>query len=107
VATECPLFSNFSQKGTAVKDQIGHFIRGGAFGVLEEMRVNLKRDRRDGVPEAMLNFGDGAPPAIRAEAQLRRRVWKVTRLSPAQTINHSKNLVKNRPSVLLAKLDLQ
>jgi hypothetical protein len=35
------------------------------------------------VAETMLNLGDGRAPAIIADAQLWRSVWKVTRLSRA------------------------
>ena len=45
-----------------IQDQIGHFIRRGAFGVLEKMRVYLERDRRIGMAEAVLDFGDGCAP---------------------------------------------
>ena len=51
-----------------IQDQIGHFIRRGAFSVLEEMRVDLERYRRIGMAEAVLDFGDG-----RAAVSVRNR----------------------------------
>ena len=65
-----PTFFKFPERAGIIQDHAGHFIRRAALGVLEEVRVDLKGDRRIGVTEAMLDFGDGRAPAIMAEAQL-------------------------------------
>jgi hypothetical protein len=41
-----PTFFEFSQTAITIQDHVGHFIRRAALGVLEEMRVDLERDRR-------------------------------------------------------------
>ena len=41
-----------------IQDRIGHVVGRTALGVLEEMRVDLERDRRIGMAKAMLHFRD-------------------------------------------------
>jgi hypothetical protein len=72
VPTECPLFSSSADTGLepALSSRAVASRSAALLALLQEMRVDVKGDRRIGMTEPMLDLGNGAPAAIRAEAQL-------------------------------------
>ena len=63
---------------SAYQDIFGEPVSSVAFGMLEELAVDLLRNGRVGVSSRCCTSVTGAPAAVIADAQLWRRVWKVT-----------------------------